>query len=143
MEQFLQEYVLPNLWGALVGVIGSLWLWIKGKPKEQIEKDGGIVDNAKKVLEMSEDIAERLEKQLLQSDEVITQLKEKLRIELEETNNCRKALRAIKIELAEWKRVADEQKIELEALREECRLLRLAIQQNEKDNPISDDLHLN
>lgn len=144
MENIIQEYILPNLWGALVGVIGSLWLWWKGRPKEQIEKDGGIVDNAKKVLEMSEDIAERLEKQLIASDEVISQLKEKLRIELEETNNCKKALKAVKDELLEWKRIANEQKQELIALREECQLLRIAIQENETTDINTDNgLHLN
>lgn len=143
MEQFIQEYILPNLWGALVGVVASLWMWFKGRPKEQIEKDGGIVENAKKVLSMSEDIAQRLENQLKQSDEVITQLKEKLRLEIEETNNCKKALRAVKTELVEWKRVADEQKVELVALRQEIELLRLAIKENEKSTDIDDSLHLN
>lgn len=143
MEQFIQEYVLPNLWGALVGVVASLWMWFKGRPKEQIEKDGGIVENAKKVLEMSEDIAERLENQLKASDEVITQLKEKLRIELEETNNCKKALRAVKVELEEWRRIADEQKSEITALRQEIELLRLAIKENEKDTDVDSGLHLN
>lgn len=143
MEQFIQEYVLPNLWGALVGVVASLWMWFKGRPKEQIEKDGGIVENAKKVLEMSEDIAERLENQLKASDEVITQLKEKLRLELEETNNCKKALRAVKIELEEWKRVAEEQKTEIAALRNEIELLRITLKEHEKSTDIDNGLHLN
>lgn len=143
MENFIQDYVLPNLWGALVGAIGALWVYFREKKKESVETDGGIVDNAKKVLEMSEDIAERLEKQLIQSDEVITQLKEKLRIAIEEENACKKAMKAVKRELEEFKKLADEQRVELLSLREECRLLRIAIQENEKDNTIGDGLHLN
>lgn len=142
MENFIQEYVMPNLWGALVGVIGSLWLWFKGRPKERIEKDGGIVDNAKKVLEMSEDIAERLEAQLLASDAVIAALKEKLRLELDETNSCKKALKAVREELQEWKNVAETQRIEIDALKEECRLLRVTIEKYENTGN-NTDLHLN
>ena len=141
MEQFVQEYVLPNLWGALVGVVASLWMWFKGRPKEKIEKDGGIVENAKKVLEMSEDIAERLEKQLLASDGVISALREKLQIAIESENACKKALKAIKQEYANFQVLFNDQKIELDALREECKRLRLAIENKEnEDNNINNTM---
>lgn len=138
MEGFIQEHVLPNLWGALVGIVGSLWLWIRSKPKERIEQDGGIVDNAKKVLEMSEEIAERLEAQLLASDAVIVALKEKLRLELDETNACKKALKAVREELEEWRTVAQNQRIEIDALKEECRLLRITIEKYENSSNTTD-----
>ncbi|GGH24570.1 hypothetical protein FAZ19_16330 [Sphingobacterium alkalisoli] len=144
MQEFIQEYILPNLWGALVGGIGAIWVYIRSKPRERIEQDGGIVDNAKKVLSMSEDIAERLEKQLIASDGVIQALKEKLRIAIEGENTCKKALKAIKEEYANFQLLFHDQKIELQALREECRLLRLAIETKENENNnIGDNLHLN
>lgn len=131
MDQFLQEHILPNIWGAVAATVGALWFWWRSKPKERIENDGGIVDNAKKVLEMSEDIAERLEKQLISSDGVIQALKEKLQIAIEGENTCKKALKAIKEELYNFKVLFEEQRIELDALKDECRLLRKAIEQNE------------
>lgn len=143
MEEFIREHVLPNLWGACIGVITALWMWIRSRPKEKIENDGGIVENAKKVLEMSEGITERLEKQLEVSDGIIEQLKEKLKIALEEENICKKALKAIREELAEFRTLFDAQKIELESLKDECRLLRLTIEANEKTDNINDNLHLN
>ena len=134
MEEFLRDHVLPNLWGAGIGAISAVWIWIRSRPKEKIENDGGIVENAKKVLEMSEGITERLEKQLEASDGIIEQLKEKLRIALEEENKCQKLLKSIREELAQFKMLFDKQKQELEALKEECRLLRLTIENkgNEK-----------
>ncbi|GGH28239.1 hypothetical protein FAZ19_19675 [Sphingobacterium alkalisoli] len=143
MEQFLQEYVLPNLWGALVGLISTVWVYVRGKKKESVETDGGIVDNAKKVLEMSEDIAERLEKQLIASDGVIQALKEKLKMAIEGENTTKKELIAVREEYANFQLLFHDQKIELEALREECRLLRQAIEQNEKSTNIDNDLRLN
>lgn len=144
MEHFLQEYVLPNIWGALAGIVGTVWLWWTKKPQAKVEQDGGIVENAKKVLEMSEDIADRLQKQLIASDEVIFQLKEKLRISIQEENSCKKTMQAIALELQHFKSLAEEQRVELEALREECHLLRLAIQENESKNISStDDFQLN
>jgi len=143
MNEFLQQHVIPNLWGALVAIVGAVWLWWRSKPKERIENDGGIVDNAKKVLEMSEDIAERLEKQLIASDGVISALKEKLQIAIEGENTCKKALKAIKEEYANFKKLFEEQRIELDALKEECKLLRIAITENEKTTTINNDLHLN
>ena len=145
MEQFIQQQILPNLWGAIAAIVGAVWLWWRSKPKEKIEHDGGIVDNAKKVLEMSEDIAERLEKQLMASDGIIAALKEKLQIALEGENTCKKALKAIKQEYANFQLLFHDQKIELDALREECRLLRLAIEgkENEKNTATDSDLHLN
>lgn len=143
MGKFIDEHVVPNLWEAGTAVVAALWIWWKTRPKEKIEKDGGIVDNAKKVLEMSEDIADRLEKQLVASDEIIQQLKEKLRIALEEENSCKKALKAIKEEYANFQKLFDKQKLELDALKEECRLLRIAIQGNEKTNTINNSPQLN
>ncbi|WP_313515665.1 hypothetical protein [Sphingobacterium sp.] len=143
MEEFLREHVLPNLYGAFVAIVGAIYMWFKTKKKEGIENDGGIVENAKKVLEMSEGITERLEKQLEASDGIIEQLKEKLRLALEEENTCKKALKAIREELAQFRILFDAQKIELEGLKEECRLLRLTIEANEKTDNINDSLHLN
>jgi len=143
MEQFLQEHVLPNLWGALATVGGAIWLWWRSKPKERIENDGGIVENAKKVLEMSEGITDRLEKQLEASDGIITALKEKLQIAIEGENTCKKALKAIKEEYSNFKRLFNEQRIEVEALKEECRLLRITIENNEKTDSITNNLHSN
>lgn len=143
MGKFFEEHVIPNLWEAGTAVVAAIWVWWKTRPKEKIEKDGGIVDNAKKVLEMSEDIADRLEKQLIASDEIIQQLKEKLRIALEEENSCKKALKAIKEEYANFQKLFNEQKLELDALKEECRLLRVTIEQNEKTNTINNSPQLN
>ncbi|WP_099367580.1 hypothetical protein [Sphingobacterium sp. 1.A.4] len=143
MEEFIREHVIPNAYGAIAAIVGAVWLWWRSKPKERIENDGGIVENAKKVLEMSEGITERLEKQLEASDGIIEQLKEKLRIALEEENACKKALKAIREELEQFRSLFDAQKIELEGLKEECRLLRLTIEANEKTDIINDGLHLN
>ncbi|MGA6117416.1 hypothetical protein [Sphingobacterium anhuiense] len=143
MEQFLQEHVLPNLWGALAAIVGAIWLWWRSKPKERIENDGGIVENAKKVLEMSEGITDRLEKQLEASDGIITALKEKLQIAIEGENTCKKALKAIKEEYSNFKKLFNEQRIEVEALKEECRLLRITIENNEKTDLTTDNLHAN
>ncbi|SMG32504.1 hypothetical protein [Sphingobacterium psychroaquaticum] len=143
MNEFLQEHVLPNLWGGGVAVISAVWFWYRSKPKEKIENDGGIVDNAKKVLEMSEDIAERLEKQLLAADEVILQYKEKLRIALENENTCQKALKAMRQEYEKFKNLFEEQRVELEALKDECRLLRITLEKNGKSDIIPNDLRAN
>src|SRR5690606_16458359 len=143
MENFIQEHVLPNLWGAGIGLITAIWVWIRSRPKEKIENDGGIVENAKKVLEMSEGITERLEKQLEASDGIIEQLKEKLRIALEEENACKKAHKAIREELKQFRNLFEAQKIEHEGLKEECKLLRITIEANEKTDTINDNLHLN
>ena len=143
MDQFLQEHILPNLWGALAAIVGAIWLWWRSKPKERIENDGGIVENAKKVLEMSEGITDRLEKQLEASDGIITALKDKLQIALESDNTCRKSLKALQDEYANFKALFNEQRIEVEALREECKLLRLTIESNEKTDIITDNLHAN
>lgn len=144
MQEFIQTQILPNLWGAIVGVVGVIWGYFRSMPKERIEKDGGIVENAKKVLEMSEDIAERLEKQLLASDGVISALREKLQIAIESENTCKKALKAIKEEYANFQLLFHDQKIELDALRDECKRLRLAIENKENEgNNINNTLRDN
>lgn len=143
MEQFITEHIIPNIWGAIVAIVGAIWMWIRTKKKEGIENDGGIVDNAKKVLEMSEDIAERLEKQLESSDGIIAALKEKLRLAIESDNTCQKALKAIREEYSNFQILFNEQKVEIEALKEECKLLRLTIEANENGKHINDGLHLN
>lgn len=144
MQEFLQTHVIPNLWGAMVGIVGVIWGYFRSIPKERIENDGGIVDNAKKVLEMSEDIAERLEKQLLASDGVIQALKEKLQLAIENENTCQKALKAIKQEYANFQLLFHDQKIELEALKGECKRLREAIENKKnEDIDIDNGLHSN
>jgi|GEM_PF-1490053 len=143
MEEFLKEHILPNAYGAIAAIVGAVWLWWRSKPKEKIENEGGLVGNAKEVLEMSERITERLEKQLEASDGIIESLKEKLRISIDEGNECKKTLNDIRAELADFKALCEGQKLELDALREECRLLRITIEANEKTDNISDSLHLN
>ena len=146
MKEFLQDYVLPNMsaiWGALFGAIAAIWGYIRIKPKEKLDNEGGNLENAKKSLEISERIADRLEKQLESSDSIIEQLKEKLLLALEEENTCKKALKAIREELAQFKVLFEQQKHELDGLKDECRLLRLTIEENEKNNTITDNLHAN
>lgn len=132
MIEFIDQHVLPHLWGGLVALVSAIWFYYRSKPKEKIENDGGIVDNAKKVLEMSEDIAERLEKQLLAADEVIVQYKERLRIALENENKCQRALKAIRGEYGDFKKLFEEQRVQLDAIKEKCRLLRTTLEKDEK-----------
>lgn len=143
MENFFENHLVPSLISAVVGGVASIWAYVKARPKEKIEMDGGIVDNAKKVLEMSEDIAERLHKQLQKSDEIITELKEKLTLVLQSENSCKKALKAAEIELAEFQRKYREQKAELETLEEKWVQLRHVIDENEKLKAIHNDINLN
>ncbi|MCY4781741.1 hypothetical protein ORI89_18995 [Sphingobacterium sp. UT-1RO-CII-1] len=133
--EILKDYGLP----VATGLAG----WWAGRPREKADIDSTNIDSAKKVLEMSEDIAERLQAQLVKSDEVIEALKEKFKIELEQGNTCRKALKKVQEELSEWKSIAERQNIELEALRTEIRELRKIIEEHEKANSSTRNMHAN
>lgn len=125
MQQFLSELLIPTI----TAIVASIITFISTRTKEKVEIEGGEIENASKVLDMSERIATRLEAQLIKSDEVIHALKDTIITLQADDSACREKVVSLQMDCEKYERLYLEQKNEVEQLRKDCDALRVLLQE--------------
>lgn len=118
---FLETYILPNLWGSLAVSVAWIAQNIKNRKKDRADTDGALLDNARKVIEMAEGLTQRINDQ---NEKLTDQIEKERRALLDMTdlrNDCVEQLRIVnglKIDLERSLQIRDK---ELEEFKATCK----------------------
>lgn len=131
MQQILSEVLIP----AVTGVIAVLITYFSTRKKEEVQMESLAIENAHKVLEMSEKLQNNMKAQLATSDDVITALKETIQVISSSHANCQERVQALEAELLKHERRYNEKIREIEKLQLDCDALRKIL----KGDPVNEN----
>lgn len=120
MQALFQEVLVP----ALSALTASLITYFSTKKKEAVHIESMAIENAHKVLAMSEQLQNNLRSQLATSDDVITALKETIQAVTGSHQNCQERVRTLEAELLKHERRYNDKIREIERLQLDCDALR-------------------
>lgn len=125
MQQIISELLIPTVTAILTATI----TFFATRKKQGVEIEGGEIENASKVLEMSERITERLEAQLVRSDEVIHSLKETIITLRKEEGVCRDKIKALQADCKKYEDLYKDQLKEVDQLKMDIDSLRILLKE--------------
>lgn len=120
MQAILQDVLMP----AVSAIIASLITYFSTRKKEEVHIESMAIENAHKVLAMSEQLQDNLKRQLETSDDVITALKQTIEAVSQNYTNCQERVQVLEAELLKHQRRYNDKIREIEKLQIDCDALR-------------------
>lgn len=130
LDKLFSDILVP----VITTVVGALIGWLSGRSKEKSLIRAGEIENAAKVLEMSERIANRLEAQLARQMDTINELNTTINNLQRTANESQEQLEVVQYEYKKLKGMYNDQVVELDALRSECAELKAFVNQSKIQN---------